>query len=108
MPGGNENSPTRKGVHTSHPSVKLRQRGLCVTPGLCIHGSTRDCCVQDCGPEIEEKLVSLYDTNVTLTRLYATLHNRKFNGDNTRGEVRLCRVSVWRFAVYVYDLTICH
>ena len=43
---------------------------------------------KDCGPSAEEALVSLWDTNTTLTRLYATLHSRKFNGDNTRGEVR--------------------
>jgi len=43
---------------------------------------------KDMGPAAEEKLCVLWETNVTLTRLYATLHSRKFNGDNTRGEVR--------------------
>jgi len=42
----------------------------------------------DMGPICEETLASIYLTNTTLTRCYATLHNRKFNGDNTRGEVR--------------------
>lgn len=48
---------------------------------------------KEMGPEAEEKLTSLWETNVTLTRMYVTLHARKFNGDNTRGEVRNKEIS---------------
>lgn len=48
---------------------------------------------KDMGPAYEEKLCAIWKTNVTLVRLYATLHDRKFNGDNTRGEVRNKEIS---------------
>lgn len=67
--------------------------GLALAKNSCLEEMKIHRQEKDCGPEIEEKLVSLYDTNVTLTRLYATLHNRKFNGDNTRGEVRNKEIS---------------
>lgn len=43
---------------------------------------------KEMGRASEEILVAIYGTNTTLTRMYVTLHDRKFNGDNTRGEVR--------------------
>lgn len=43
---------------------------------------------KDMGRAAEEILTSMWQTNTTLTRCYVTLHDRKFNGDNTRGEVR--------------------
>jgi len=42
----------------------------------------------DYGVAAEEELVKLWQTNTTLTRLYATLHNRTSAGVNTKAEVR--------------------
>lgn len=47
----------------------------------------------DMGPKMEEELTAVWHTNITLTRLYCTLHSRKFNGDNTRGEIRNKEIS---------------
>lgn len=40
------------------------------------------------GEAAETALVELWKTNITLQRLYATLHDRRCNQANTRGEVR--------------------
>lgn len=40
------------------------------------------------GAAAEIAMVELWDTNITLTRLYATLHDRRCNQANTKGEVR--------------------
>lgn len=40
------------------------------------------------GAAAEAKLVELWQTNITLQRLYVTLHDRRCNQANTRGEVR--------------------
>lgn len=42
----------------------------------------------DYGAGNEAKIASLWETNTTLTRLYATMHDRTCNQTNTRGEVR--------------------
>jgi hypothetical protein len=47
----------------------------------------------DYGNKNEEELVKLWDTNTTLTRLYCTLHDRRCNSTNTRGEVRNKEIS---------------
>lgn len=43
---------------------------------------------EDYGPAAEKELVQLWSTNTTLTRLYATLHDRNANNTNTKAEVR--------------------
>jgi len=42
----------------------------------------------DMGTAAENVIVELWKTNLTLQRLYATLHDRRCNQANTRGEVR--------------------
>lgn len=43
---------------------------------------------KDYGSSAEEALVTLWTVNTTMTRLYATLHDRRCNQTNTAGEVR--------------------
>jgi hypothetical protein len=43
---------------------------------------------KDYGHSVETEIVKLWETNTTLTRLYATIHDRACNSANTRGEVR--------------------
>ena len=43
---------------------------------------------KDYGTPAEMEIVKLWETNTTLNRLYATLHDRASNTKNTRGEVR--------------------
>jgi hypothetical protein len=43
---------------------------------------------QEYGVAAEQEVAKIYQTNVTLTRLYSTLHDRSCNQDNSRGEVR--------------------
>lgn len=42
----------------------------------------------DMGSECESKFIKMWDTNITLTRLYITLHDPKCNNTNTKAEVR--------------------
>jgi hypothetical protein len=42
----------------------------------------------DYGMAAEQEVAKIYQTNTTLTRLYSTLHDRRCNQDNSRGEVR--------------------
>jgi len=43
---------------------------------------------KDMGTAVEDELVKIWDENTTLQRLYCTLHDRRCNQANTRGEVR--------------------
>jgi len=43
---------------------------------------------KDMGTATEEKFADLWKTNLTLQRLYITLHDRRCNQANTKGEVR--------------------
>lgn len=42
----------------------------------------------DMGPKAEQEVVKLWETNITMTRLYITLHQRNCNNANTKAEVR--------------------
>lgn len=59
---------------------------------LTINSTVTECKIhrqeKDCGPKVEAELVKLWDKNTTLSRLYATLHDRTCNGTNTKGETR--------------------
>jgi len=48
---------------------------------------------KDMGTKAERELVKLWDTNVTLQRLFVTLHDRNCNQINTKGEVRNVEIS---------------
>lgn len=65
---------------------------VAIGEALAVNESIEECKLhrqeKDCGPAAEAKVVNLWETNTTLCRLYCTLHDRKYNGDNTRGEVR--------------------
>lgn len=43
---------------------------------------------KEMGTAAENEIVAIWDTNTTLTRQYVTLHDRRCNQANTRGEVR--------------------
>merc|ERR1712165_129115 len=43
---------------------------------------------KDMGGAVENKVADIWKTNTTLQRLYITLHDRRCNQANTRGEVR--------------------
>jgi hypothetical protein len=43
---------------------------------------------KDYGNAVEFEIIKIWEVNTTLTRLYATMHDRTCNTKNTRGEVR--------------------